>query len=113
MSQIIEYNTLPFQMMRYRYGVPILLLIEARGEMFQNEIRRELGSEWAPIKHAMEFLVENRFVNQKEMPKNERIRYHYTLTPKGKRIAVQLRICAQQLEHLCHENDEPHNHNRK
>ena len=93
-------DSLPFRLMRHRYGVGILFVLLEREKAYQNEIRRILGAEIQPIAYSLAFLLAEGLIHEKPFPAGSRIKSEFSLTSKGHRIAVQLRKCADELERL-------------
>jgi len=96
----LQFDSLAFRLMKYRYGVGILFVLLEREKAYQNEIRKMLGSEVQPIVNSLAFLLAEGLIHEKPFPAGSRIKSEFLLTAKGRRIAVVLRKCADELEEL-------------
>jgi len=94
---MIDFDAVPFRLMRFKYGVPIMLLLLTEGPMYKNLIRKTLGAEDPPVTHAIAFMIECGFVIEHHNPNGCRIKSRYSLTSKGEQYAHVIKTAVNQL----------------
>ncbi len=94
---MMELNSTPFQLMRLKHGVPILMFLQAEEKSNHSHLQNVFGGQWSTIENCLKFMIDVGYVHERDLGEHKRPRYEYSLTPLGRKVAHVIKSCYDQL----------------
>jgi hypothetical protein len=105
----MNFEEIPFKLMRFKFGVPILLTMLERPKISQGQLIHILAGEYPSVINALVFMSEHSFITKIDLGEHTHPRFEYVLSSKGRRMALSIKACAEDMIAI---SSEDHHHSR-